>query len=148
MVQAPTRTATDLANLAISLIQKAGCEYGDVRFCTYRTQDLTARDRSLSNLSDNISSGFGVRVLLDGAWGFAASPYKTPAEVERIVNLAVEIAKASRLSQQTKVQLVPVEAYHDTYITAIEIDPFTVPLHFGEAHIWPDPYRGSRHCFS
>ena len=128
MVQAPTRTATDLANLAISLIQKAGCEYGDVRFCTYRTQDLTARDRSLSNLSDNISSGFGVRVLLDGAWGFAASPYKTPAEVERIVNLAVEIAKASRLSQQTKVQLVPVEAYHDTYITPIEIDPFTVPI--------------------
>jgi TldD protein len=69
-----------------------------------------------------------VRVLLDGAWGFAASPHKTPAEVERIVALAVEIAKGSRLSQQTPVQLAPVEAYRDTYITPIEIDPFTIPI--------------------
>jgi len=128
MVQAPTQTATDLATLAISLIHQAGCEYGDVRLCTYRSQNLTARDRSLSNLSDNVSSGFGVRVLLNGAWGFAASPHKSAAEVERIVALAVDIAKGSHLSQQTRVQLVPVEAYHDTYITPIEIDPFTVPI--------------------
>ena len=129
MVQAPAPiTATDLATLAIDLIARAGCEYGDVRFCTYRSQNLYARDRSLSQLSDNVSSGFGVRVLLDGAWGFAASPHKTPAEVERIVALAVEIAKGSRLSQQTRVQLAPVEAYRDTYITPIEIDPFTIPI--------------------
>jgi len=129
MVQAPARIATtDLATLAIDAIARAGCEYGDVRFCTYRNQNLYARDRSLSQLSDNVSSGFGVRVLLDGAWGFAASPYKTPAEVERIVALAVEIAKGSRLSQQTRVQLAPVEAYRDTYITPIEIDPFSVPI--------------------
>ena len=130
MVQAPApiTTATDLATLAIELITRAGCEYGDVRFCNYRTQNLYARDRSLSQLSDNVSSGFGVRVLLDGAWGFAASPHKTPAEVERIVALAVETAKGSRLSQQTRVQLAPVEAYRDSYITPIEIDPFTVPI--------------------
>lgn len=129
MVQAPAPiTTTDLATLAIDAIARAGCEYGDVRFCTYRNQNLYARDRSLSQLSDNVSSGFGVRVLLDGAWGFAASPYKTPAEVERMVALAVEIAKGSRLSQQTRVQLAPVQAYRDTYITPIEIDPFTVPI--------------------
>ncbi len=130
MVQAPAplTTATDLATLAIELIARAGCEYGDVRFCTYRSQNLYARDRSLSQLSDNVSSGFGVRVLLDGAWGFAASPHKTPTEVERIVALAVEIAKGSRLSQQTRVQLAPVEAYRDTYITPIKIDPFTIPI--------------------
>jgi TldD protein len=129
MVQAPAPiTTNDLATLAIDAIARAGCEYGDVRFCTYRSQNLYARDRSLSQLSDNVSSGFGVRVLLDGAWGFAASPYKNPAEVERIVALAVEIAKGSRLSQQTRVQLAPVQAYRDTYITPIEIDPFTVPI--------------------
>ncbi|MEW6492020.1 MAG: TldD/PmbA family protein [Cyanobacteriota bacterium] len=129
MVQAPAPiTTTDLATLAIDAIARAGCEYGDVRFCTYRSQNLYARDRSLSQLSDNVSSGFGVRVLLDGAWGFAASPHKTPAEVERIVALAVEIAKGSRLSQQTRVRLTPVEAYRDTYTTPIKIDPFVVPI--------------------
>jgi TldD protein len=130
MVQAPApiTTATDLATLAIELISRAGCEYGDIRLCNYRTQNLFARDRSLSQLCDNVSSGFGVRVLLDGAWGFAATPHKTSAEVERIVALAVDIAKGSRLSQQTRVQLAPVKAYQDTYTTPIEIDPFTVPI--------------------
>ncbi|KKD40029.2 TldD/PmbA family protein [Limnoraphis robusta] len=129
MVLAPTRqTTTELATLAIDLIRQAGCEYGDVRFCTYRKQNLFARDRSLSRIEDNISSGFGVRVLLKGAWGFAASHRKTPEEVTRIVNLAVDIAKGSRLSLQNPVQLVPVEAYKDSYITPIEIDPFTVPI--------------------
>lgn len=129
MVQAPQKTATqELANLAVQLIKQAGCEYGDIRLCTYRTQSLTASDRSLKNLSDNISSGFGVRVLLNGAWGFAASHYKTAEEVTRIVKLAVEIAQGSRLSQQTPVKLVPVAAYQDKYITPIIINPFSVSV--------------------
>ncbi|MEO1133771.1 MAG: DNA gyrase modulator, partial [Cyanobacteria bacterium J06639_1] len=69
-------------------IQQAGCDYGDIRVCTYRQQSLTARDRSLSGLSDRESSGFGVRVLWDGAWGFAASPHRHVAEVERVVDEA------------------------------------------------------------
>ena len=129
MVQLITKiSANELANLAVDLIGKTGCEYGDVRFCSYRKQNLYARDRSLSQLSDNVSSGFGVRVLLDGAWGFAASHSKTPAEVARIVALAVEIAKGSRLTQKEPVRLVPVEKYVDTYITPIAIDPFSVPV--------------------
>jgi len=129
MVQAPARITTpELATLAIALIRQVGCEYGDIRLGTYHHQRLTARDRSLSNLSDNVSSGFGVRVLLNGAWGFAASHRKTPEEVTRIVAQAVEIAKGSRLTQQEPVRLVPVEAYRDTYVTPIEIDPFAVPI--------------------
>ena len=129
MVQAPTKiTNQELATKAIDLIRQAGCEYGDIRLCTYRKQSLTARDRSLHNLADDVSSGFGVRVLLDGAWGFAASHRQSLAEVTRIVNLAVEIAKGSRLTQQEPVRLVPVAAYQDKYITPIQIDPFTIPI--------------------
>lgn len=129
MVQAPARTTTtELANLAIALIRQAGCEYGDIRLCNYHTQRLSARDRSLNNLSDSVSSGFGVRVLLNGAWGFAASYRKTPDEISRVVAQAVEIAKGSHLTQQEPVRLVPVEAYRDSYITPIEIDPFTIPI--------------------
>ncbi len=129
MIQAPIRMTTkELATIAIGLIRQAGCEYGDIRLCTYRSQRLSARDRSLGNLSDNISSGFGVRVLLNGAWGFAASHRKTAAEITRIVALAVEIAQGSRLSQREPIRLVPVEAYRDTYITPIAIDPFEIPI--------------------
>ena len=129
MVQAPQKiTSQELANQAVKLIKESGCEYGDIRICHYRTQSLSARDRSLKGLSDNVSSGFGVRVLLDGAWGFAASHRKTPEEITRIVALAVEIAKGSRLSQQKRVELAPVEAYQDKYVTPIEIDPFEISI--------------------
>jgi TldD protein len=129
MVQTPTRiNVTELAQGAIDLIRQAGCEYGDIRICNYRSQSLWARDRSLSNLSDNVSSGFGVRVLLNGAWGFAASHRKTAQEITRIVNLAIEIARGSYLSQQQPVRLAPVKAYQDTYITPIAIDPFEIAI--------------------
>lgn len=129
MVQAPAHTTTkELATLAIDLIKQAGCEYGDIRICNYRQQRLSASDRSLSRLSDNVSSGFGIRVLLDGAWGFVASHRLIPEEISRIVHLAVETAKGSRLTQQEPVKLVPVKAYQDKYVTPIAIDPFTVPI--------------------
>jgi TldD protein len=129
MVQASTYTTNqELATLAIALIKQTGCEYGDIRLCHYRQQSLTARDRSLSRLTDNVSSGFGVRVLLDGAWGFVASHRLTLEEIKRIVNLAVETAKGSRLTQQEPVKLAPVAAYQDQYITPIQIDPFEVSM--------------------
>ena len=129
MVQAAASTnIQELANLAIDLIRQAGCEYGDIRLCSYRHQSLTASDRSLNRLSDNVSSGFGVRVLLDGAWGFAASHRKTPTEISRIVKLAVATAQGSRLTQQEPVKLVPVAAYQDRYTTPIKIDPFDIPI--------------------
>ncbi|HEY9838161.1 MAG TPA: DNA gyrase modulator, partial [Vampirovibrionales bacterium] len=129
MLEAPTQiTHEDLATEAIALIRQAGCEYGEIRLCRYRDRSLTAHDRSLSNLSDRVSSGFGIRVLHQGSWGFAASHRRSSAEVSRIVALAVEIAKGSHLTQQTPVKLVPVEAYRDNYRTPIEIDPFTIPI--------------------
>ncbi|MGB5714772.1 MAG: TldD/PmbA family protein [Waterburya sp.] len=129
MVQAPVqKTTQELATLAVDLIRQAGCEYGDIRICNYRKQSLSARDRSLNRLCDNVSCGFGVRVLLDGAWGFVASHRITPEEITRIVNLAVETAKGSRLTQQEPVKLVPVEAYQDKYVTPIQIDPFEVSI--------------------
>ncbi len=129
MVKMTTKSITrDLAFQAIDLIHQAGCEYGDIRFCSYRNQTLFANDRSLSNLKDNQESGFGVRVLLKGAWGFAASHRHTPEELIRVIHLAIEIAKASRLCQQNPVRLVPVPAYQDTYITPIKIDPFSISI--------------------
>ncbi|MEC4803183.1 MAG: TldD/PmbA family protein [Jaaginema sp. PMC 1079.18] len=130
MVQTPTKRASapELAALAIDLIRQGGCEYGDIRICRDRVQRFVACDRSLSTLADNTSSGFGVRVLLDGAWGFAASPRQTPEEVQRIVQQAIETSKGSRLTQQNPVRLVPVAAYQDSYTTPIEIDPFDVPI--------------------
>jgi len=133
MVQAPVALPTavpaiDLVAQAIAQIRRAGCEYGDIRVGHYRHQSLAAHDRSLGHLADYESCGFGVRVLWEGAWGFAASPRRTLAEVDRVVALAIAIAQGSRLSQQKRVQLAPVAAYQDDYTTPIVQDPFQVPV--------------------
>lgn len=128
MLATPTATNVELARQATAAIAAAGCEYGDVRFCCYRTQTLMARDRSLGRLSDRTSAGFGVRVLWQGAWGFAASPHRSPAEVARVVALAVEIAQGSHLTQRQPVRLAPATPHRDTYTTPIAVDPFTVAI--------------------
>ncbi|AGY58613.1 TldD/PmbA family protein [Gloeobacter kilaueensis] len=128
MVQLAPLTQLDLAQLAVDLIYKAGCEYGDVRFASYRNQRLTASDRSLAELSDRTSSGFGVRVLWRGAWGFAASHRRTPEEVKRVVDLAVLTAQASRTTLKQPAQLVTAPVQQGHYTTPIRQDPFEVTV--------------------
>jgi len=117
-----------LAQKGIELIKKAGCEYGDIRICRYHNQSLGTRDLSLNQLSDNVSLGFGVRVLYRGAWGFAANSVINRETIEKTVARAVSVAKGSLLSQQQPVKLAPVEAFQDSYVTPIEIDPFSVSV--------------------
>lgn len=117
-----------LAQEGIALISQTGCEYGDIRICRYRQQNLGTRDLSLNRLSDNVNLGFGVRVLYRGAWGFAASSIINSETIAKTVFKAVEIAKGSLLSQQKPVKLAPVEAFQDSYITPIQIDPFDISV--------------------
>ena len=129
MVQAPIlQTDQGLVIFAVDLIRSLGCEYGDIRICHYRRQNLSARDRSLTRLADNVSSGFGIRVLLEGSWGFVASHLISLEEITRVVKLAVETAKGSKLTQHNPIKLAPVDAYQDKYTTPIQIDPFEIPI--------------------
>ncbi len=129
VVPAAVRTTpTELAQLAVDRLSQAGCDYGDIRVCTEFQQRLGARDRSLHLLQDSSSQGFGVRALVGGAWGFAASPEQTPEAIARTVDQAVAIARASRLSQRQPVGLAPATPHRDTYVTPIVTDPWAVPL--------------------
>src|ERR671922_1373497 len=74
----------DLAMLALDAAKSAGASYADVRISRNRNQALFTRERRVQNLVDNETFGFGVRVLVDGAWGFAASRDLTRDEVTRV----------------------------------------------------------------
>ena len=69
-----------------------------------------------------------MRVIVNGAWGFASSPLVTPEEIARITGEAVIIAKANATIQPKPVQLAPVKAYRDRWVTPHEKDPFAVPM--------------------
>jgi TldD protein len=79
------------------------------------------------SVSDSESFGFGVRVLADGAWGFAASYIVKQDEIARAVAGAIETAKANASLRRRPV-LAPVPAYVELYRTPIAKDPFEVPI--------------------
>jgi TldD protein len=118
----------DLAQLALDLITSAGAEYGDVRFIRYRRQNLFTEDERVGSISDSDDTGFGVRVIVNGAWGFAGSGTITKEEMERVARQALEIARASATALIAPVRLVPEPPRQERFRTPYQVDPFTVPI--------------------
>lgn len=109
----------------ISFLQTSGAEYADIRLhLNDEAESLSTVNGSLDNYSSRKSSGYGIRALVDGAWGFASS--ENLDNLEAIGLLAVENAKKASKFIQQKVKLAPKEVHKATYSTKTEIDPFTV----------------------
>ena len=89
---------------------------------------LKAPATGVAVYSDDVLTGFGVRVIVNGQWGFAASPLVTPEEIARITREAVAVAKANASAQATPIQLAPVKAYTDRWTSAYDKDPFAVSV--------------------
>ena len=119
----------DILRQACHAASVAGCEYSDARYLEIQRQQIASRDHSLSGCSDIDDRGFGVRVLYRGAWGFASAPGSDPAEVERVVALAIRIARASALASRAGgVNWAPEAVFKMEYFSDCEIDPFSVAL--------------------
>jgi TldD protein len=118
----------DYSERVLDLARGLGAGYADVRFETKHVQVVSVKNGAVDAVADAESSGFGVRVLVDGAWGFASSARVEAAELERIVRLAIEIARASGLARREPVQLGPAVPSVGTYRTPIVRDPFAVSL--------------------
>jgi TldD protein len=116
----------DLAKLALDTASGLGASYVDVRIVRYRRQDLSAEDTRLAGFSDSEDMGFGVRVLANGAWGFAASGELTREEAQRVAAEAVKVAKASATVMDRPVVLVPEAPRVEAFRSPVEVDPFNV----------------------
>jgi TldD protein len=119
----------DLCLRALNAAKTAGASYADVRVGRNRNQSINTREQQITNLSDAETFGFGVRVLVNGAWGFAASRELTAAEVERVAKVAVAQARANRRALVRPVTLAPTPAVPDgRWRSPIETDPFDVTI--------------------
>jgi TldD protein len=118
----------DLADAALNAAQLKGAGYADVRLDERVQQDIVVKNGQLVSVSDDASEGFGVRVLVDGAWGFAGSSLLDKNEVEAVIERAIRIARASARVRAMPVNLGPPVASRGSYRTPVERDPFTVPL--------------------
>ncbi len=118
----------ELTDRALNLAQVRGATYADIRIVNRKIESIVVKNGVVQGVEKSTSQGFGVRVIADGAWGFASSHILAPAEVDRVAALAVEIARASALTKVRDVDIGPPEVHVDTYRTPVEIDPFSVSL--------------------
>lgn len=117
-----------LADTSIFIAKNNGASYSDIRVCKNRNQTINTREQLVQGISDSENLGFGVRVLINGTWGFASSAFVNEAEVAKVTELACTISKANSILQRVPVELVPTNNYVDSYQTPIEINPFEISI--------------------
>jgi TldD protein len=114
---------------AINAAKMAGASYADCRIARFRQNFIVTREQQIVNVVDTDTLGCGVRALVDGCWGFAATRDLTREAVTTAAREAVAIAKANRIARDRAVELAPVQAYPNaTWKSAFTTDPFEVPL--------------------
>ncbi len=118
----------DLALRALDTARSQGAHYADVRVLRTQAESVTVRLHNVEALTYDESIGFGVRVLVDGCWGFASSRLLTTEEADRVAAEAVRIARASALVRGKPADLGAPVAIVDSYTTPVRQDPFAVSL--------------------
>jgi len=113
---------------ALNAAAQPGVSYVDARIVDNRSRSLATKNGKVSHASDAESLGIGMRVLADGAWGFAASDDLSRAAIESAAARAFAIAKASAQVKQQNVQLAPEKAVTAQWATPFQIDPFTISI--------------------
>lgn len=111
----------------IESLNAAGVDYGDVRLHVKdETESLGTTCGSLDFQEYSVKQGFGIRVLKDGAWGFASG--EDVSEMPAMADKALENASTAALMTNQKIELMPKNVIKDVYKDPVGIDPFTVPL--------------------
>jgi TldD protein len=118
----------ELIDLALDAAQSGGAAYADIRVVERETESLTVKNGALEAADSDRSVGFGVRVLVDGAWGFSGSSRIEPAEAARVAREAVSVARASGLARRDRVILDDTPPVVASYQTPFDEDPFSVSL--------------------
>ena len=93
-----------------------------------RQRDLTTKSGRVGTLGQSESIGLGIRVVANGAWGFASTDQLTPEGVAGCAAQAVAVARSSALAKTESVQLAAEGTYVDSWQGPCRKDPFEMPL--------------------
>ncbi|WP_433613094.1 TldD/PmbA family protein [Prescottella agglutinans] len=116
-----------LADAALTVARAAGVEHADLRVHRLVTQSLRLRDGRVQSAQDGVETGFSVRVVVDGTWGFASHAEPTPGRAAAVAAEAVAVARALRALNRERVVLAPEPVYRDaTWVSGYVTDPFAV----------------------
>lgn len=116
----------DLADLALDAAKRAGASYADIRLGETRREFAQAKDDRLEHYDERASRGFGLRLLLDGCWGFYGARRLDAQSLREGVERALDNARAVRAIQAQPIALERLPAHEATWIMPMARDPFSV----------------------
>lgn len=120
----PLRTAADAA---LSTATDLGASWAEFRVSRTGTTYVGTHDLETETAMVGAGTSLGVRVLVEGVWGFASDPEITPDGARRAARRAVQLARVARPLTTRRVELGALgPAQTATWIAPCDIDPFTV----------------------
>ncbi|HEY0042286.1 MAG TPA: TldD/PmbA family protein, partial [Flavisolibacter sp.] len=123
-----TKAKKELADAALNAAKKGGATYADVRIGRYLTQAIMAREAKIQNIANSESYGVGIRVIVNGTWGFAATNEVSKEGIVKCAARAVLLAKANSKLQKDPVKLAPQQGLGErSWKTPIQVNAFTIP---------------------
>jgi TldD protein len=118
----------EVVQQAVEVARAAGADYADARWVAEENEALTVKNQEMEGIDRSLSEGVGVRVLVGGYWGFAATGDTDEGQVAETARLAVDIARAAARLPRDPVRLAEVEPVVDHWETRVQEDPFAVSL--------------------
>lgn len=121
----------ELEALAAPVLEKAraeGAQFADLRFVAESQRELSVRLGKVSNCAQNESFGVGVRVLVDGAWGYAAAPTEDPQRLALLLDAALRHARQCAQHRPEAAVLAPTSVERGSWTSPRVEDPFAASL--------------------
>ena len=125
----PTGDKKSLADVALNAARGAGASYADVRIGRYLNQFLITREDKVQNTVNTESFGCGIRVIVDGTWGFSSTSDVSKDGIARAAKQAAAIAKANSGLQTEPVKLAEEKGRGEiAWRTPIKKNALEVPI--------------------
>lgn len=125
----------DIVDSVLLTAKKLGASYADIRIIDRSEEDILVSNGEVEGLKSGHTKGFGVRVIVDGAWGFSSSYSLDSASLQKTTEEAVMIAKASAKTKIDEAKLASVEIFEDRVHQSVKVDPFSIPLDRKISHL-------------
>lgn len=123
-----------------------GASYAEIRFDDEHYERASVRNGTVDDLLDGREAGYGIRALVDGAWGFAASQDLRPLSLDATANRAVELARAAASVSRRPQAVAPTTKIEGSYTTPyrrhtkeVGLEERLRLLHEAEAALHVDP---------
>jgi len=118
----------DLLENILGLAQLKNVDYADVRIVRRQVEEIVVKNGNVEALTGDEDFGCGIRVLYQGAWGFAACSQVNKKEMESTFHRAWKIAKEGSETWGKKIYFPAASPVVARYQTPISTDPFHVSL--------------------